>query len=107
MMQRQVDYLGITANGNIDTDLDTLNIKGSVAPLDKINSLLGNIPFSGFSPVAKKVVAFSRRNIPWRACLMTRKFQPTSSALTPGIFRKIFGVLPDRGTSEDRGEQQT
>ena len=33
--------LGITASGVIDKDAETLNIKGSVAPLDKVNSFLG------------------------------------------------------------------
>ena len=96
--------LGITANGTFDTELDTLDIKGSVAPLDKINSLLGNIPLFGvfFSGGEKGGGVFAAEYS------MAGPFDDPEistnplSALTPGIFRKIFDVFPNSETSEDR-----
>ena len=35
--------IGVTAQGQIDLDADTMEITGSIAPLDMINSFLGNI----------------------------------------------------------------
>ena len=98
--------LGITANGNIDTELDTLDIKGSVAPLDKINSLLGNIPLFGvfFSAGEKGGVVFAAEYSMVGSFDDPEILTNPLSALTPGIFRKIFGAFPNRMPAENRGE---
>ncbi|MDG2032941.1 MAG: AsmA-like C-terminal domain-containing protein, partial [Rhodospirillales bacterium] len=96
--------LGITANGTIDTELGTMDIKGSVAPLDKLNSLLGNIPLFGvfFSAGEKGGGVFAAEYS------MTGPFDDPEistnplSAFTPGIFRKIFDIFPDRTPAADR-----
>ena len=97
--------LGITANGTIDTEMDTMDIKGSVAPLDKLNSLLGNIPLFGvfFSGGEKGGGVFAAEYS------MTGPFDDPEistnplSASTPGIFRKIFDVFPDMAPDENQG----
>ena len=97
--------LGITASGVIDKDAETLNIKGSVAPLDKVNSLLETalrgVPlfgkvFSGeekgsglFAAEYSMVGPFDDPEI---------KTNPLTT-LTPGIFRKIFQILPGNTTN--------
>ena len=92
--------LGITASGVIDKDSETLNIRGSVAPLDKINSLLGEVlgrvPLFGdlFSGGEKGGSLFAAE-YSMMGPISDPKIQTNPlTALTPGIFRKIFKILP-------------
>jgi hypothetical protein len=39
--------IGLTFDGYVDTALDEINIKGTAAPLEGINNLVGNIPLIG------------------------------------------------------------
>ena len=97
--------LGITASGVIDKDSETLNIKGSVAPLDKINSLLGQVlgrvPLFGdlFSGGEKGGGLFAAE-YSMAGPISDPEIQTNPlTALTPGIFRKLFKILPG-GNSE-------
>jgi len=90
--------LGITANGTIDTELETLDIKGSVAPLDKLNSLLGNIPLFGvFFSAGEKGGGVFAADYSMKGSFDDPEISTNPlSALTPGIFRKIFDAFPER-----------
>ena len=97
--------LGITASGVLDRDAETLNIKGSVAPLDKVNSFLGKalrgIPLFGevFSGGEKGGGLFAAEySMAGPIDDPEIKTNPLT-ALTPGIFRKIFRILPGKSTN--------
>ncbi|HIA80958.1 MAG TPA: hypothetical protein EYO02_02420 [Rhodospirillales bacterium] len=97
--------LGITASGVLDWDAETLNIKGSVAPLDRINSLLGRalrgVPLFGdlFSGGEKGGGLFAAEySMVGPIDGPEIKTNPLT-ALTPGIFRKIFQILPGKTTN--------
>ena len=97
--------LGITASGVLDRDAETLNIKGSVAPLDKVNSLLGRalrrVPLFGdlFSGGEKGGGLFAAEySMVGPISDPEIKTNPLT-ALTPGIFRKIFQILPGKTTN--------
>jgi hypothetical protein len=97
--------LGITASGVLDWEAETLNIKGSVAPLDKINSFLGRalraVPLFGemFSGGEKGGGLFAAEySMVGPIDDPEIKTNPLT-ALTPGIFRKIFQILPGKTTN--------
>ena len=97
--------LGITASGVLDRDAETLNIKGSVAPLDMVNSLLGRalkgVPLLGdlFSGGEKGGGLFAAEySMVGPIDDPEIKTNPLT-ALTPGIFRKIFQILPSKTTN--------
>ena len=97
--------LGITASGVLDWDAETLKIKGSVAPLDRINSLLGRalrgVPLFGdlFSGGEKGGGLFAAEySMVGPIDDPEIKTNPLT-ALTPGIFRKIFQILPGKTTN--------
>ena len=97
--------LGITASGVIDRDAETLNIKGSVAPLNMVNSLLARalrrVPLFGdlFSGGEKGGGLFAAEySMVGPIDDPEIKTNPLT-ALTPGIFRKIFQILPGKTTN--------
>ena len=91
--------LGITASGVFDLESETIDIKGSLAPLDTVNSLLGEIPVVGrlFSGGEKGGSVFAAEyTMSGPTDDPEIKTNPLS-ALTPGIFRKLFNILPGVG----------
>ena len=89
--------IGVTAQGQMDLDADTMEITGSIAPLDMINSFLGKLPgplgeaLSGGETGGGVFAAEYKMSGPTEDPeIMTNPL----SAITPGIFRKIFEILP-------------
>jgi hypothetical protein len=83
--------LGLTASGNYDIRRDNLDVDGVVAPSYGLNSLLGNVPVVGELFVSRQgegVVGMTY-SINGRAEAPRVGVNPLS-ALTPGIFRRIF-----------------
>ena len=100
--------IGVTAQGQMDLDADTMEITGSIAPLDMINSFLGKLPgplgeaLSGGETGGSVFAAEYKMSGPTEDPeIMTNPL----SAITPGIFRKIFEILPvfpsSRGATPD------
>lgn len=87
--------LGFTANGNIYTHADVVDIQGTVVPAYMVNSLLGNIPVIGgiFSGGEEGGGMFAVRY----AMTGPRDNPEVSvnplSALAPGFLRNVFGVF--------------
>ena len=98
--------LGFTANGMLDIDSETIEMNGSIAPLDKVNSLFGNIPVIGslFSGGEKGRGVFAAEYaISGPVDEPEIKTNPLT-ALTPGIFKKIFDFVPGVGLNKKRQE---
>ncbi|MEM9810041.1 MAG: AsmA-like C-terminal domain-containing protein [Pseudomonadota bacterium] len=94
--------LGISANGIVDLNQGTIDVRGAVAPAYSVNSILGALPGIGRLFVSRDgegIVAFSYT-------ITGSIDQPvvtvnTLSALTPGILRRVFEPLVN-GSSETR-----
>lgn len=87
--------LGITASGTVDTKADLIDVKGSIAPLDKLNSLLGNIPLLGvFFSAGEKGGGVFAAEYTMKGDVKDPEITANPlSALTPGILRRIFDVF--------------
>jgi len=84
--------LGLTANGTVNLDAETLNLEGVVVPAYIVNSLLGHIPFLGDILVGEKgggvfAVGYSARG-PFNDPSVS--VNPLT-VLTPGFLRGVFG----------------
>jgi hypothetical protein len=98
------ESLGITANGWVDTELDRLELEGTVAPAYALNSLLGNIPLLGqlLGGGSQGLFAANYR-------LSGSSDNPDVSVnplsvLTPGVLRQLFAPLV--GFPSPQSEQQ-
>ncbi len=87
--------LGITASGTVDTKADLIDVKGSIAPLDKLNSLLGIIPLLGvFFSAGEKGGGVFAAEYTMKGDVKDPEITANPlTALTPGIFRRIFDVF--------------
>ncbi len=87
--------LGLTLNGEIDRDEGMTNLTGTIVPAYSINSFLGNVPVLGEIFVSREgegVIAFT-----YGISGPTDNpqiFVNPLSALTPGLFRRIFSGNP-------------
>ncbi len=83
--------LGVTVTGTVDLVKKTMALNGALAPAYSINSALGNIPILGGVLVSRKgegVLGLSYKiQGPFEALQV---FVNPLSALTPGVFRRIF-----------------
>jgi len=88
--------VGITANGSVAIgDGGEVDLKGAIAPLYQLNSLLGKTPIIGNILVGKKgegIFALSYSVTGERSSPTV--FVNPLSALTPGIFRRLFDPPP-------------
>lgn len=86
--------LGITAEGDIDTNRDRIALSGTVVPAYTLNSLLGNIPVLGNILTGKKgsgiFAATYRVDGPIRNPTVT--VNPLA-ALAPGFLRNLIGIF--------------
>jgi hypothetical protein len=88
--------LGVTADGYVDRRNNQLALKGALAPLYGINSVLGAIPIVGQVLVSKKGegiigMTYSATG----AADQPQVSMNPLSVLTPGILRRIFqGSMP-------------
>jgi|CXWL01.1.fsa_nt_gi hypothetical protein len=93
--------LGLTASGAYDINRDNLDIDGVVAPSYGLNSFLGNVPIVGNLFVSRQgegVVGMTY-SINGHAAEPRVGVNPLS-ALTPGIFRRIFEPAPQREAAQ-------
>jgi len=89
--------IGFTADGYIDRPKNAIALKGTVAPLFMLNSVLGNIPVLGDVLVSKQGegVFGVTYSIHGNADQPDVDMNPLS-VLTPGILRRIFeGKMPN------------
>jgi hypothetical protein len=99
--------LGLTASGFYDIKGDNLDVDGVVAPSYGLNSLLGNVPLVGNLFVSRQgegVVGMTY-SINGAAAEPRVGVNPLS-ALTPGIFRRIFEPPPQRNASSGQAQTQ-
>jgi len=88
--------IGLTADGWIDRPKNAIALKGTLAPLFGINSLLGNVPIFGQVLVGKQGegVFGMTYSIRGNADQPDVSVNPLS-VLAPGILRRIFeGNMP-------------
>jgi hypothetical protein len=93
---------GITIRGTIDFESDVVDLEGAVTPMETVQRVIGHIPLIG-----RLLAGWHREGI--IAVLYTVKgpmddadIQVNSySALTPGITREIFKLVPDDKDSAD------
>nr|WP_246423075.1 AsmA-like C-terminal domain-containing protein [Roseospira visakhapatnamensis] len=88
--------LGLTANGTLDLDAETMDLEGVVVPAYLVNSLLGRIPVVGNLLVGEKgggvfAVDYSAEGPMDDPRIAVNPL----TLLTPGILREVFGVIPD------------
>lgn len=88
--------LGLTGEGDIRVDNQTLDFNGVLVPAYTVNSLLADIPLLGDIVVGKKGEGIFALNYtvkgPFKA---TQVSVNPLSALTPGFLRRIFDVKRD------------
>jgi hypothetical protein len=88
--------IGITADGYIDRAQNQIALKGTLAPVYGLNSVLGAIPLLGDVLVSKKgegIIGMTY-SVSGDADQPTLSVNPLA-ALAPGIFRRIFeGSMP-------------
>jgi hypothetical protein len=93
--------LGLTATGELDQRLDTIDVKGTIVPAYGINSILGNIPVIG--PLLQGGEGEGLFAATYRA---TGKLsEPTFTvnplaALAPGFLRGLFDIFEGGERSE-------
>ncbi len=91
--------LGFTASGTVYTHADVVNLQGTVVPVYALNSLLGNIPIIGDILTGTEEgggVFAANFSISGPVEDPTTTVNPLS-ALTPGIFRNLFGAFSPEG----------
>ncbi|MBT7138478.1 MAG: hypothetical protein HN889_11470 [Rhodospirillaceae bacterium] len=94
--------LGYTAKGRIYSHAEVFDIEGTVVPAYALNSVLGNIPllgtlFTGTEEGGGIFAATYRMTGPMENPEVN--VNPLS-ALAPGIFRNLFGILTDGPNSD-------
>jgi hypothetical protein len=98
--------LGLSFEGTIDRDNDTIDINGSMVPLFGINSVLGALPLVGDILVSKEGEGIIGLTYQARGDLNEPEVVVNPlSMLTPGIFRRIFefGGPPEQFGAADVG----
>ena len=92
----QVGSLGITADGYLDRATNQIALKGTLAPVYGLNSVLGAIPLLGDVLVSKQgegIIGMTY-SVSGNADQPNLSVNPLS-ALAPGILRRIFeGSMP-------------
>lgn len=95
--------LGLSANGVMALGVGEIDVHGAVAPVYGVNSLFGELPGLGQLFVSREgegLVAFGYR-IAGESAAPTISVN-TLTALTPGIFRRIFEpIVSDRPTTDE------
>jgi hypothetical protein len=88
--------VGLSAEGYIDRGSNRIDLKGAVAPIYGLNSVLGNLPLLGKLLVSKEGEGIVGMTYEASGGLDEPKiFVNPLSILTPGIFRRIFeGATP-------------
>ncbi len=89
--------LGYTAKGRIYTNAEIIDIEGTMVPAYALNSVLGNIPIIGtLLTGTEEGGGIFAANYAMRGPIENPKVVVNPlSALAPGIFRNLFGLLAD------------
>jgi hypothetical protein len=100
--------LGLTVKGQVDLDNDVLALEGTVVPIYALNSALGNIPLVGslFSVEKGGGVFAMNYSMTGQSKDPTVIVNPLS-ALTPGMFRKLFNIFDNGSETEVRPKDKT
>ena len=87
--------LGMTAKGTVDLARHAADLQGTIVPAYFFNSLLGNIPLIGklFSPERGGGLFAATYTVRGPLADPNVSVNPLA-ALTPGILRNLFGLLP-------------
>ncbi|MGA9824682.1 MAG: AsmA-like C-terminal region-containing protein [Methylocystis sp.] len=96
--------MGLLFEGDADITRDTLDISGSYAPLYGLNNLVTNIPLVGpliTGGAHEGVIALNYR-VTGKVSAPIVSVSP-ASLLTPGLFRKIMGVMDGTARPEAQG----
>ncbi len=95
--------LGFTATGTVYTHADVLDLSGTVVPVYALNSLLGNIPILGdiLTGTEEGGGVFAANFAISGPVEDPETTVNPLSALTPGIFRNLFGALAPQSDSSD------
>ncbi len=93
--------LGYTAKGKIYTHAEIVDIEGTVVPAYALNSVLGKIPIIGtLLTGTEEGGGIFAANYAMRGTMENPKVIVNPlSALAPGIFRNLFGLLADGPTT--------
>ncbi len=97
--------MGLLFEGDADITRDTLDISGSYAPLYGLNNLVTNIPLVGpliTGGAHEGVIALNYR-VTGKVSAPIVSVSP-ASLLTPGLFRKIMGVMDGTARPETQGQ---
>lgn len=81
--------IGLTFDGYIDTSKDEINIKGTAAPLEGINNIVGNIPLIGNILTGGEALVAATYTVKGTTSDPNINVNPLS-VLTPGIIRKML-----------------
>jgi hypothetical protein len=93
--------IGISANGAIDRDADTLDLSGTLVPAYTLNTVLGNIPVIGNLLMGGEGEGIFGANFRVAGPVSEPKISVNPlSALAPGILRKLFLFAPGNPTVE-------
>ena len=97
------NHVGFTLSGNVDFRKDKTNISGTYIPAYGLNNAIANVPL--FGPILgggsnEGLVGVNFR-IQGPVSSPELTVSPLS-AITPGIFRKIFGEIEKQGTTTNR-----
>ncbi len=96
--------MGVIFEGDADLTRDTLDISGSYAPLYGLNNLVTNIPVLGpliAGGAHESVIALNYR-VTGKVSAPSVSVSP-ASLLTPGLFRKIMGVMDGTARPMEQG----
>ena len=98
------EALGVTAEGWVDADRDRLELRGTVAPVYALNSILDNVPVIGQLLGGGAQGLFAANFRLSGASADPQVMVNPLSALTPGVLRQLFA--PIVGVPAPQPEQQ-
>ncbi len=96
--------MGLTFDGYVDLARETVDIGGSYVPAYGLNNLVSNIPVFGqiLTGGAHEGIFALNYRVTGQLGSPTVRVNPLS-ALTPGLFRKIMGVMDDTARPQEPG----
>ncbi len=96
--------MGLTFDGYVDLARETVDIGGSYVPAYGLNNLVSNIPVFGqiLTGGAHEGIFALNYRVTGQLGAPAVRVNPLS-ALTPGLFRKIMGVMDDTARPQDPG----
>jgi hypothetical protein len=101
LVRAQGGGLGLTAEGDLNLDTKTLDVKGTVIPVRGLNTLPGKIPLIGKLIVGGEGEGLIAVNYRLQGALADPKVTVNpASALTPGFLRKVFDIFDGDKPSE-------